>query len=111
MRHFFFKFKVTYQCRVQPGNYIIIPSTYEADKEVKFLLRVFTESRADSIPMSIDKPDVNPNELDFQDGKGPDPEPTIKQWWESLPPEERDRIKKMLGIAAVGTVALCCCIQ
>ncbi len=103
--------KVTYQCRVSPGNYIIIPSTYDVDKEVKFLLRVYTESRIDTIPMNIDKPDVNPNELDFRDGKGPDQQFDIKHWWDSLPPEERDRLKKLAGAAAVGTVALCCCFQ
>lgn len=61
--------------------------------------------------MVIDKPDVRPEELDFHDGKGPDQIPQVKQWWESLPEAERERIKTMLGIAAVGTVALCCCFQ
>lgn len=30
------KREVTYQCRVPPGNYIIIPSTYDANREAKF---------------------------------------------------------------------------
>jgi hypothetical protein len=47
------KREVTYQCRVPPGNYIIIPSTYEANKESKFLMRIFTETPADTISMNI----------------------------------------------------------
>ena len=35
--------------------------------------------------MIIDKPDVNPDELEFHDNKGPEEMPQIKQWWESLP--------------------------
>ena len=78
----------------------------------KKVLRLFTETNADFVPMSIDKPDVDENELEFRDNKGPEPDDYgIKQWWESLPPDERERIEKMLGIAAVGTLALCCCIQ
>ncbi len=105
------KREVTYQARVAPGNYVIIPSTYDANKEAKFLMRIFTESPADSVSMNIDRPDVRPYEYDFRDGQGPEPEFGIKQWWESLPPGERDRVKKVVGVAAVGTVALCCCFQ
>jgi len=105
------KREVTYQCRLKPGNYIIIPSTYEVNKEAKYLMRVYTEGSVETIPMNIDRPDVDPQELDFKDGKGEDPVPDIKQWWESLPADQRDRVKKMAGVAAVGAVALCCCIQ
>lgn len=37
------KREVTKRFRVSPGNYIIIPSTYDENHECKFLLRVFTE--------------------------------------------------------------------
>lgn len=74
------KREVTYQCRVPPGNYIIIPSTYEANRECKFLLRVFSETPAESISMNIDRPDVGPGEYEFRDGKGPDRDFGIMQW-------------------------------
>ena len=33
--------------------------------------------------MSIDKPDVDPNELEFRDGKGPEENDFgVHQWWE-----------------------------
>ena len=103
------KREVTFQSRLAPGNYIIIPSTYETNKEAKFLMRLYTESPADTISMNIDRPDVGPQEFEFRDGKGPDKDFGIKNWYDNLPPEEKKRI---LGYAAVGTAAaVCCCIQ
>jgi hypothetical protein len=35
--------EVTKRFRVDPGAYLIIPSTYDEDKDCSFLLRTFTE--------------------------------------------------------------------
>lgn len=80
------KREVTYQSRVPPGNYILIPSTYDVNREAKFLLRIFTETPAETISMNIDRPDVGPDQFEFHDGKGPEKDYGIKQWWEALPP-------------------------
>ena len=40
--------EVTKRFRVEPGNYLVIPSTYEEDKNCEFMLRVFTEHPIDS---------------------------------------------------------------
>jgi calpain, invertebrate len=37
------KREVTKRFRVPPGDYVIMPSTYDENHECKFLLRVFTE--------------------------------------------------------------------
>lgn len=103
------KREVTYQCRVPPGNYIIIPSTYDANKEAKFLLRLYTESPADSISMNVDRPDIGPHEFEFRDGQGEDRDFGIMQWYDSLPPHEKEQI---IGYAVAGTTAaICCCFQ
>jgi calpain, invertebrate len=41
--------EITKRFRVDPGNYIIIPSTYEPDHSCKFMLRVFTEMPIDAM--------------------------------------------------------------
>jgi calpain, invertebrate len=35
--------EVTKRFRVDPGNYVIIPSTYDEDHDCEFMLRIFTE--------------------------------------------------------------------
>jgi hypothetical protein len=35
--------EITKRFRVEPGDYLIIPSTYEADRNCEFMLRLFTE--------------------------------------------------------------------
>lgn len=40
--------EVTKRFRVEPGNYLIIPSTYEFGKECEFMIRVFTQREIDS---------------------------------------------------------------
>ena len=35
--------EITKRFRVQPGNYLVIPSTYDEDRTAEFMLRIFTE--------------------------------------------------------------------
>jgi hypothetical protein len=37
--------EVVMRFRVPPGNYVVIPSTFDEDKNCKFMLRIFTESK------------------------------------------------------------------
>lgn len=61
----------------------------------------------------LDRPDVGPDEFQFHDGKGADKDYGIKQWWDSLPPAERERVKKMAGAVAIAATAtaICCCLK
>ncbi|CAF3407564.1 unnamed protein product [Rotaria socialis] len=59
--------EVTKRFRVPPGDYIIIPSTYDADKPGKFLLRMFTEKQADQAQLDQDKEDLTEADVFFQD--------------------------------------------
>jgi hypothetical protein len=52
------KREVTGRFRVKPGNYILIPSTYEQDKEGQFLVRIFTEGGSTGKSLNMEQPDT-----------------------------------------------------
>jgi len=49
------KREVTKRFRVPPGNYIIIPSTYDEGRETKFMLRFYTEQIIEAGSLDIPK--------------------------------------------------------
>jgi len=64
MKSYFFsgayinKREVTGRFRVKPGNYILIPSTYEQDKEGQFLVRIFSEGESTGKSLNMEQPDT-----------------------------------------------------
>ena len=52
------KREVTGRFRVKPGNYILIPSTYEPDREGEFLVRIFTEGGSTAKSLTEEQPDI-----------------------------------------------------
>ena len=52
------KREVTGRFRVKPGNYVLIPSTYEAEKEGQFLVRIFTEGASTGHSLNMAQPDT-----------------------------------------------------
>ena len=43
---------------MQPGNYILIPSTYEQDKEGEFLVRIFSEYGSTGKSLDVEQHDT-----------------------------------------------------
>ena len=46
---------MTKRFRVDPGNYLIIPSTYDEDHNCEFMLRVYTETPIEAGSLDEDK--------------------------------------------------------
>ncbi|CAF3728593.1 unnamed protein product [Adineta steineri] len=108
------KREVVGRFRIKPGNYILIPSTYEQDKEGEFLIRIFTEGGSTGQSLNIEQPDTGPpspttrnEKYEFNDGKGEDQSFSVMQWYDKLPESQRNLLKYG-GIATVGVGVLCC---
>lgn len=54
--------EVTKRFRVDPGNYLVIPSTYDEDRDSQFLIRTYTETQVEGDPLEEHK-----DELDEED--------------------------------------------
>lgn len=74
--------EITKRFRVDPGNYLIIPSTYEEDHDCEFMLRIYTETPIDAGHLHEDK---DPDELS-DDDKHLDikKEDTTKAYWQDI---------------------------
>ena len=110
------KREVTSRFRVKPGQYLLIPSTYDADREGQFLLRIFTEGGSTGKSIEMTEPNLvsdpgqatsnlhfhsqgpssptTPKELyEYKDGQGRESKFTPMQWYDRLPPSQRNLIK------------------
>lgn len=56
--------EITARFRLSPGQYCIIPSTFDAGEEGEFILRIFTEQPPESVEENDDELGVDDNEVD-----------------------------------------------
>jgi len=59
------KREITKRFRVAPGNYLIIPSTYDEDKDCGFMLRIYTEKEIDTNTLESHKEDLDESDIFF----------------------------------------------
>ncbi|CAF0941871.1 unnamed protein product [Brachionus calyciflorus] len=57
--------EITKRFRVSPGNYLIIPSTYDEDRDCEFMLRIYTEQLIETKDLEENKEDLNEDETFF----------------------------------------------
>ncbi|CAF0773042.1 unnamed protein product [Rotaria sordida] len=108
------KREVTGRFRVKPGNYILIPSTYEQDREGQFLIRIFSEGESTGKSLNMEHQHIDPpspitrkEKYEFHDGKSQNQKFTIIQWYDKLPATQR-KLLKYGGYATVSVGFLCC---
>ena len=71
--------EITGRLNLDPGNYVIIPSTFDKDVALKFYLRLYIEGEADT-EISLDVKALNRGKKPKQPNPGPskpDPKPSI----------------------------------
>ena len=61
--------EVTARFRLSPGQYVIIPSTFDAGEEGEFILRIFTEQPPESCQENDDEIGIDENENQIDDKK------------------------------------------
>ena len=81
--------EMTTRLNLDPGNYVIIPSTFDKDVALKFYLRLYIEGEADT-EISLDTKALNKGKKPKQPNPGPskpDPKPALPKPEPELEPE------------------------
>jgi hypothetical protein len=58
--------EVTKRFRLVPGNYVIIPSTYDSDISCEFIIRIFTEHKCEASDLNEHKDALDEEESFFE---------------------------------------------
>ncbi|CAF0859448.1 unnamed protein product [Brachionus calyciflorus] len=87
--------EVTKRFRVSPGNYLIIPSTYDAEKSCEFMLRIFTEQEIETGTLDEKKDDLDDDDNHLDDIPE---DKTFKHWKSFLNPKIVSHLKTLHDI-------------